>query len=338
MKDKTIFGNNKILQHIDRIQEYKKKGIVPPITMELDLTDYCNHKCPQCAGGRQQNKMSYESVEKYLWDISSYGTKAITFTGGGEPLIHPNALNAVATAKQLGMDVGFITNGGLLDKKKSQTLLNYCTWIRVSLDAYDAHSFEKTHGMPRSEYVKVRNNIMDLGMLKKRMDSNCTVGVGYLTNKITKPGMIPTARELAWSGVDYLQFRPFHGDFTSIDDVIEDCKRFETKNYKVLASTQKYSHFKDKFKRDYSYCHGSNFVGVIQANSDVTLCCHTRGKKQYVLGNLKEESFKSIWEGEKKKKILEKLDVNKCVPYCRCDGFNRTLDDIMTPKQHENFL
>jgi radical SAM protein with 4Fe4S-binding SPASM domain len=340
MKDKTIFGTNKILQHLPRINKYKLIGKTPPITIELDVINACNHKCPGCAGGREPLNAKIETTEGLNWleQMKDYGVKAITFTGGGEPLVNKATIPLVQYAKELGFDIGFITNGSLLDKGISSKLVNYCTWIRVSLDASDSRTYKKIHGKGRTEFLKVLKNINALGIINNHYGKPCTVGVGYLTNEVTKPGMIIAAKKLSTYGVDYLQFRPFHNDVTDVSGLIDECKQFETKDFKILASTQKYCHFKDKFKRDYNYCHGANFVGVIQATGDMTICCHTRGIKKYNLGNLRNEPFQMIWEGKKKQDILKKIDVSKCVPYCRADSFNRVLYDIMTEKEHVNFL
>ena len=43
----------------------------------------------------------------------------IDFSGGGEPLLHPNLADWIAEAKQAGCKAGFLTNGSLLDEVAS---------------------------------------------------------------------------------------------------------------------------------------------------------------------------------------------------------------------------
>ena len=69
MEDKTIFGSNKILRHLEHIASYNFFGETPPVTMELDMTDACNHRCPGCVGGTTLNGnrlTEEEAKEAYL--------------------------------------------------------------------------------------------------------------------------------------------------------------------------------------------------------------------------------------------------------------------------------
>src|SRR5437763_11046013 len=64
----SIFGSPKILYHADRLLPYVRRagrgtsaadrsapdGSVP-ITMEIDLTNVCSHRCPLCVGHRTPN-------------------------------------------------------------------------------------------------------------------------------------------------------------------------------------------------------------------------------------------------------------------------------------------
>ena len=340
MIDRTIFGGNKILRHLDRIQEYKKRGMVAPLTMEVDMTNNCNNNCKGCVGGRSNREsITLEEGLSYVSQMKDYGVKALTFSGGGEPLMNPATPKVIQHASKLGMDVALITNGLLLNQEMYAEVLPYLTWTRISLDADSPTMYERTHGLTGNVYFNVLANIRGATQFKKMNQLKCTIGVGYLTGKDTLSGMVKATSTVKSLGADYLQFRPFHGDFTPIGSELEKCVGFNDDNFRVLASTQKYTHFGDKYKRPYDYCHGAHFVGVIQADSKMTLCCHTRGIEKYCIGDLKEQSFKEIWEGELKRGVLKGLDVHKCNPqFCRSDSFNRTLDDLMTEKEHENFL
>jgi pyruvate-formate lyase-activating enzyme len=302
------------------------------------MTDNCNHHCPKCVGGRKTGiNMDRQDAIGYISQLANYGVKGIIFTGGGEPLFNENTSDVVKYAKEQGLDVGFITNGGLLTKRSCNVLVDNCTWIRVSLDAITSDIYKLVHGMNEKELEKVKNNIEMLGKTKIERKSLCTIGVGFLTNSKTKKDMVECANIIScFEGINYLQFRPFHNDTTNIDAEIIECKKFENENFKILSSSQKYEEF--GHKRNYDYCHAAHFVGVIQSDSKMTICCHTRGNKNHVIGDLKQNSFEEIWEGETKKNILKKLDVNTCVPYCRGDHLNRCLHDLTTPKDHENFL
>lgn len=45
---KNEFSSFKILNHLDRLGELADTGDCYPLTVELDLTNFCNHKCKCC--------------------------------------------------------------------------------------------------------------------------------------------------------------------------------------------------------------------------------------------------------------------------------------------------
>lgn len=303
MSDVRIFSSDKILKHLDRVTLWLKGENVPPITMELDLTNRCNHHCPGCIGGRT-GAQDLKNPLKIIDQIASFGVKAVTFTGGGEPLLHPQVLDSVKWAKKKGLDVGFITNGSLLNEENSEVLVKNCVWVRVSLDASNPKEFGDTHGLDADVFYQVVKNIGLLAQTKKGLKTKCIVGVGYLTNQKMLKGMLPATRLCKKLGVDYLQFRSFHWDFTDISKELKKCKKLETKDFLVLYSKHKYEWMKDpNLGRDYQECYGHQFASVICADGNMTLCCHTRGDKKFTLGNLYQHSIKEIWSSKKRQHV-----------------------------------
>ena len=93
------FASSKILKHIDRINQWEKTGISKPITYELDMTNVCNCKCHFCFGFFDQKKyqvsINLNQAKNILKQIKQFGGKAVTFTGGGEPLCNRDTVKAV---------------------------------------------------------------------------------------------------------------------------------------------------------------------------------------------------------------------------------------------------
>lgn len=331
MADHAIFGQAKLLNHPTALAHWQRGEPGSLVTAELDLTNRCNNLCPGCAGGRAVNAATLDKAEvqdyvQQLWDA---GAKAVIFTGGGDPLVHRDAVDLMAFAKTLGLDVGLITNGLALTAKKSHRLVQICTWIRVSLDAGGPAMYKLTHGVDC--FVSILDRVGELVAAKKATGSTCTIGLGYLTGPATLSGMETFLQHATALGVDYAQFRPFHGDLTDIRPAFEALQ----KRYPVAtASLQKYAHFADADKRPYGECHGRHFTTVIGADANVYVCCHMRGNPKYALGNLREHTFAEIWA----RRHTVRIDFQDCPLFCRLDECNRLLNELIKPKTHLNFL
>jgi len=88
-------------------------------------------------------------MKSYIEQLKDYGVKAVTFSGGGEPLMNRDTETAIVHARAIGLDVGLITNGqymapgGLAD-----VIVGHCTWVRVSLSATTPKAPKGSEGQP----------------------------------------------------------------------------------------------------------------------------------------------------------------------------------------------
>src|SRR5262249_2068569 len=151
----------------------------------------------------------------------------------------------------LGLDVGLITHGGLLDRRDVATLVAECTWIRVSVDAATVEEFEIVHGCGKAEWERVWNNIALLTATARSLEAAgrrpATIGAGYLAGP-ENVGRLPVfAARCRDHGVDYAQVRPFHRyiDFDVTDQILDAQRRFGTDRFQVVGSLQKYSRISD---------------------------------------------------------------------------------------------
>lgn len=349
--DVKQFSSDKILKHLDRVNDWMQGKNPPPITVELDMTNSCNHRCPECVAGYFQrssrDSLSKEFAENIVRQLAEAGVRGLIFTGGGDPLCNKHTLDTVVLARELGLDVGFITNGTLLTKDACEVLVKNCVWVRVSLDAADPETYKRTHGLGAAAFEKVLKNIKRLADIKKKLDSRCTVGVGYLTNDLTKDGMLKAAEICGGLGVDYLQFRPmqihqggkFDYHWTDVSDIIKECLKLSRPGYDVLFSKHKYDMMRRKdYGRNYKLCYGHQFATTICADGRMYLCCHLRGYDKYCIGDLTKQSFKEIWNSERRRKVYESIDFKDCIPLCRDNTFNQVLWNLKLPREHANFL
>lgn len=340
------FRDDKILHHLSKVVDWENKKNPFAITVELDATNICNHQCPGCCGFAVPDKESLSIMEmkSIISEVKMLGANGIIFTGGGEPLCNPDTVEAIRYADLCGLDVGLITNGGLLRKSGMDTLLECCKWIRISLDAGSERMHKRTHGS--SDFHRILMSVDKLTGLKSDSGYKCTIGTAYLTGLGTDSpkDMMDFVNTSISLHVDYAQFRPFlsYGkqDLHKFKPI--DFSSFLAKSNditSVVTSEHKYNLIcSGNVKKPYKICYGHQFAAVICANGDMTICCHTRGIKSMVIGNIKKDGLGKIWNSNKRKEVVGSIDLDECPDLCRCDPFNIILWEIKEDHRHVNFL
>lgn len=349
--DVRQFSSDKILKHLDRVNEWLRGGNPAPITVELDMTNICNHRCPECVVNyfriADNSSLSLKLAKSIIRQLAKTRIRGLIFTGGGEPLCNPHTLEVVELAKTKGLDLGFITNGSLINEESAKIILKNCTWIRISLDAASPEIFKLTHGLDGNAFYNVIDRIELLVKIKHKIKSNCTIGIGFLTSDVSVSDIVKATALTKKLGVDYLQFRPmqihrggrFEYHWTDVEEKILECLEYSDNGFQVLYSKHKYEMAKDKqFGRYYQRCYGQQFATVISASAKMYICCHARGYEKYCIGDLTKKSFREIWNSKKRKEVVNKIDFRDCIPLCRDNTFNQILWNIKQPREHVNFL
>jgi len=311
--------DNKIFYYIDEMGRLMDKEYVHPVTVEVDPTNKCNAKCGFCmfTKYRQENleTLDIEIYEEVIQELSEKGTKSVTFTGGGEPTLHPRFNDMCYIALDWGMEIGLVTNGILLDKV---SFIKEFTFVRVSLDAHDPETYQKVKGV--DQFAKVVDNIKcasyDIG--------SGTLGISYVINEDNKHG-IEGANYLAEDlGADYIQFKPAYINgqvFTNfIMPNVDPDIGINTQRHKAINNMP---------------CDVAHLVGIVGADANVYYCCQHRGKPEFCLGSLKGNSFEHLW----RRRMEMRPDVSKC-PSCRYLNYSNAYERMMHDRffQHRRFL
>jgi MoaA/NifB/PqqE/SkfB family radical SAM enzyme len=106
-------------------------GKIIPIHIQLSPTNTCNLNCKfcSCSDRDKEKKLSLKQIMWILDVCSKRGTKSMTITGGGEPLLHIQINEIIKYANVKGIEVGLVTNGIFLDRLYYHPNL---TWCRIS--------------------------------------------------------------------------------------------------------------------------------------------------------------------------------------------------------------
>lgn len=111
-----------------------------PRVAHLSITSACNWDCSFCSA-HQSSGIFYptETVCKVLERISDAGVATVVLYGG-EPTLNPDYIKIGRHAKNLGLDVGIITNGSGIRKENIDDVLDIFSVAAISI-----HSFRRIH-------------------------------------------------------------------------------------------------------------------------------------------------------------------------------------------------
>ena len=116
-----------------KAREFYFGGKLAPYHAQISLTNKCNLSCGFCSCGKRDNtqELSFMDACGIMNDLAGLGCKGLTITGGGEPLMHREFEGFVDYVYLLGIRVGLVTNGFLLQHVGLEHL-DKLTWCRVS--------------------------------------------------------------------------------------------------------------------------------------------------------------------------------------------------------------
>jgi len=343
LRGNPFFGNKFLLHGTEYIEKLLDGGWLdlPPICAEIDPTNICNHKCLWCMFDefryRKPDSISPTDMERVIGELGKTGVKAITFTGGGEPLCNREVFpRNFYNVTENGMELGLVTNGSLLNKY-SKAICDNCTFVRVSLDAATAETHLKLHRT--KDFDTIIENVKELVRY-----GNVDVGLAFLVHPENYLE-IKDFCELSYQlGVDYVQIRPVWMQGLSLSKKTVESVTQNLEEVSSVIDDPKFQIFTrmDRFmeilNRDkgFTECLATPLVAVIGSDLNVYLCCQFRGFSNRSFGNLKKASFKAVWKGDRRLEIIREIDVNKCPP-CRYRTYNITLSQLKGA-DHRNFL
>ena len=345
--------NHKLMYHPERVSEWLRKGDCAPIYVEIGLTDYCNQKCVFCALdflSHGKNFIAKDVMTSALEDMASSGVKSIMFAGEGEPLLHKNIGLFTQTAKKYGIDSSITTNGVLFSEKKIEQCLPNLSWIRFSIDSGTPENYAMIHGTRAKDFPRLIKNIENTVRFKTKNKLETTIGTQFLAIYQNIDEAVKLARILRDVGVDNLQIKPYshhpkssHQDLsvdsTQYNEIGEQLKEFSSDNFKITFREATSKRIEEGVS--YPKCYGLPFITLIDSKANIIPCNLFYGKEKFTYGNLYEQSFSNIWEGDARRRVLERIDklgTANCRKGCRPDPDNRYLHRLKNPEPHDNFI
>lgn len=313
----------------------------------------------QYSNEKLKEELDFPILEKFLDEVSSFSPHITLF--GGEPLLYKNMIELLRKIKSLNLHSCIITNGYLIEDIAEELVDLKLDELSVSIDGpFLLH--DEIRGVKQS-FEKIARGIKKINSLKKIKNQrkpiiNIVSTISNL-NFDRLHEMVYVAEDLEADTlnfhhlifIDENTFNEHNKIFNSLFGkssidwhgfILEDKKNIDvaillkeiavikTKSSKV--SINFYPNFTLEEIREYylnpdflpvnykNRCLSPWMVAYIYPNGDVSPCL-TLG---YVAGNIKENSFRQIWNNEKYvrfRKIVKEIDFFPVCP--RCTEFYR---------------
>ena len=337
------YSDSKIVWFNDKLVSLKDDYVTSPIYVRIKPINNCMHKCFFCVynadySGMHETMSKKDILDKnklfeVLDDFKEIGVKAITYSGGGEPLLYPHIVDTFKKTKDNGIDLSIITNGQLLKGEKAQELAS-AKWVRISMDYYNEKQFSKSRFVPEKMFYDIVENIRNFTMIREK---GCDLSVNYIITKLNCETIIQSMTFIKDLGVDNVRISPlwatdfidYHKDIKDkvIADINYSRKILEDENFKIYDS---YNITDDQIIRKYNKCYIMQIIPVLGADGNVYTCHNKAYDKDGLIGNVNDKSFKEMWFSEETSKFFNSFNASKlCNHQCANDNKNIFLRDII---------
>ena len=359
------YSDFKIFHFQEKLNSFGAGEVLPPVYVRVKPINLCNHGCFFCVystgfrkkdGGEEEHIISgmhedmkeedvipTEKMMEILADFSRMGVKAVTYSGGGEPLMHPDIVDIMQRTLELGIDLSIITNGQNLAKERAQVLRS-AKWVRVSIDYTDGAQMKRFRNVPEKSFDSVIRNIKNFAEIKNK---DCDLAVNYIVHRNNYKNLGGLTRLLKDSGVENVRFSPMYvPDFYEYhkpiaDEVNEQLAQIQSlcdEGFTVNSTYNITPGSSHSAVRSYKRCYIMQTVPVVGADLKVYACHNKAYDSTGCIGSIKDQSFKQLWFSQETKQYFEQFNAKTtCMHECSNDKKNILINDFVNAST-DNFI
>ena len=347
------YSSLKMFYFPDKLNSLLTVEITSPIHIRIKPTNICNHKCYYCSYRVDKiqlgKHMKMDSIPKdkmieICEDIETMGVRAVTFSGGGEPLCYPHINEFIQ--RLVNVRLAMLTNGELLKGEKARLIAQRFDWIRVSLDGWDNQSYCKYRGLQGDKFDNLIDNLSKFKEL-----GDCCVSINIVIDRDNHNHIDKIIERVYNVGIDNLKFSPVitHTDTKVVYEyhkpIIKQTssmiKRIMDKYASSFEIYDSYEAELNDFSQghtQYKWCPYCQITTVIGADCRMYYC-HDKAYNLDcgVLEDLNYIRLKYAWKRGKQKffKIIPSID---CRHHCIANRLNTQIINFTENTKHKEFI
>ncbi|MEZ4223113.1 MAG: radical SAM protein [Polyangiaceae bacterium] len=307
----------------------------------------CNLSCNHCDIGRRTK--SYQLTPKLdLKDKLTALERLHRFVGkpfslsfiAGEPFLHPDLLDAVARATELGITTSVTTNGTLLATagRAERVVQAGLSFVAVSVDSADAEYHDRTRGR-RGTHALARRSIQQLREARERLGRSApVVWVNSIIMRDNLDGLLQLSDWVREEGIQGHSFQPvattdfFMGERPQGDRwfeqsalfpepaaalaFVEELQRRKASGYPIQNSDNDFRQWRAYFEDPVAFgslesCESELKTLLVTHTGHVKMCPNTRESFGHVL----RDDLDDMWVGRAAGRARE--HVYECKSQCK---------------------
>ena len=295
----------------------KLEEVIPlgtPFVIFLDPSDQCNFRCKFCPTGdnklmkkvkRPSGIMDFDLYKKIIDDLGEFEKpiKVLRLYKDGEPLLNPKFSDMIRYAKKHGcaLQIDTTTNASLLGPKINLELISSgLDRINISINGLSDQSYREF-----TRYKIRFNTLVDNIRHFYEHRGNCQVSIKMVGDNL--------------SAADHQRFFDIFGDIADrifIEHVAPCWPTFEMTDVAPNTSVGIYG----QEIREVEVCPYIFYSLSINSDGSVSLC-FLDWARQLIVGDVKTQSFKDIWNGKllsdyRKMHLLKKRKTHSICGVC----------------------
>ncbi|TFG19191.1 MAG: radical SAM protein [Promethearchaeota archaeon] len=294
-----------------------------------EITLGCNMSCKHCgssAGSVRPDELSLQECYKVCEQLAEVNCQMVSLMGG-EPFFRKDWFEIARCVKDLGMDLAFVTNGWTMPDVVEELAILEPEVVGLSMDG-----MEEIHDSIRKS-GSFQRVVKAIDLLNQHNIQTTVITTISKTNlkELPKIRKLLKTKEVNWQLQTAMPFGNFDRNLvidleeyysTAMFIVSENIKNSYRDLPVVGAHCYGYfSHLLPNNEKWYGCTAGKSTVGIT-SNGNVVGCL-SMGGDRLIEGNLRERSFRDIWEDPNSFSYNRKFKIEDLGENCRVCEYGR---------------